>query len=138
MLRKNAVRILTGIFAVGMCLTNVSVANAASVSWHVYAQSGSNVTSKKREIVNYGAGYTAKCNKVSGTAPYKATEILEYSNSGCTKGVPLNKKVLFSSQGTSITFKHKTMSAVDLVYMRATLSYTNGKTADMSGTIQTR
>ncbi|MCI9527740.1 MAG: hypothetical protein HFH37_12690 [Lachnospiraceae bacterium] len=137
MLRKNAVRILTGIFAVGMCLMNVNVANAASVSWDLHAQPGNYVTSNVKGIVNNGNGYIARCNNVSGTAPSKITNIKEYTNSSCTSIVTLNKTVQFTSTG-SIEFKHNSMPSVDRVYMKATLSYSNGKTANMSGTIQTK
>lgn len=138
MLRKRAARILTGFFAVGMCLMNVNVANAASVSWDLHAQPGNYVTTNVRGITNHGTGYIARCNNVSGNAAAKTTNILEYSNSSCTSNVPLNTTVRFTTAGAEIAFKHNSMPAVNTVYMKATLSYSGGTTANMSGTVRTR
>lgn len=137
MLRKTVARVLTGFFAVGMCLMNVNVANAASVKWDVHAQPGYYVTTNVKKIVQHGTGYIARCNKVGGTAAARTTNILEYKDSGCTDKVILNKTVSFTAAGKSITFKPNTAPGVEYVYMKATLTYSGGTTANMSGTIQT-
>ncbi len=110
---------------------------AQAKSWSVYAQQGAYKQQQIVSMTNYGNGYIAKCTGASGNAAAKQTVIKEYSNSGCTKAVSLNKNVVFTTANTSIAFKHLSMPAVDTVYMKVNLTYSNGTSASMSGTITT-
>lgn len=89
-------------------------------------------------MVNHGSGYIAKCTGANGTAAAKQTVIKEYSNSSCTNLVAIDNTVKFTTANTSIAFKHKKMPSVDNVYMKVNLTYSNGTSAAMSGTISSR
>lgn len=137
MLKKRVLGLLTGLFAVGMCVANVDVAHAETKLWDVHAQPGNYQTTQIIPITNHGTGYIATCDSTGGNAASKRTNILEYMDRDCIRSVGLNKVVEFTSSGKSITFKHNTMPSVDTVYMKVTLTYSNGTTASMSGTIST-
>lgn len=139
MLKKRVLGLLTGLFAVGMCVANVDVAHAETKLWDVHAQPGNYQTTNIVAITNHGNGYIATCDSTGGNAASKRANIREYINRDCTWTwvVGLNKVVEFTSSGKSISFKQSSMPAVDTVYMKVTLTYSNGTTASMSGTIST-
>lgn len=137
MLKKKLLGLFAGLFATGMCFANVDNTHAASRAWDVHAQPGNYETVKIVDIVNHGTGYIASCDSMNGDAASKKTNILEFSDRGCSNNVSLNNIVEFTSTGKTIAFKHKSMPKVDVVYMKVSLTYSNGKTASMSGTIQT-
>ena len=133
---KKAIKALMGIFALGVSLSSAGVVHAAN--WSVHAQPGYYVTSDVVSISNHGTGYIAKCTSVSGDAASMKTNITEYENYQCTENVPLDKVVEFTSAGKSITYKANVTPSVDIVFMRAVLSYSNGKKASMAGTVVTK
>lgn len=137
-LKKRMVALMTLCFATCILFMGTAVsAQAATKNWSVYGQQGAYRQQQIISIVNHGNGYVAKCNNASGNAASKQTRIREYSDRACRSEVTLNKTVLFTTAGTSISFKHMTMPAVDTVYMKVNLTYSNGSSASMSGTIST-
>lgn len=111
-------------------------AAASSGTWDVHVQPGYYRQTSVVPIVNHGNGYVATCTSISGDCASMRTTIVEYANLACTSKVTIDKTVAFTKTGSSITFKAASMPSVDVVYMKATLTYSNGSTAAMSGTIR--
>lgn len=137
-MKKRIMFMIAGCLTAVTLFSNPELAKAASSSagWSVHVQPGNYQQQQIMSLYNHGNGYVAVCTGLSGDVSSMKTTITEYTNYACTKQVALNKKVEFTKKST-ITFKASSMPSAEVVYMKALLTYSNGSTASMSGTVRT-
>ena len=109
---------------------NVSVARANEKSWAVYYYSnGGSHTVQHMSIYLSGGGYTATCTGVSGNCAKRLASIH-------ATGYTLTKDVSFAQKNKYIIFNLTKVPAVNIINFYAALSYANGNSANVAGTLK--